>query len=194
MKKLISILTLLTLTLGMSISAQATQAITFDESGNGTVTNKTEEKKEETKEEKSDEGGINSIIDSIFGGSSDNKEESKTDKKGYLALGADLTAEQKTTVLASMGISEADLGSYSIVTTTNAEEHAALDKYIDPALIGTRSLSSVLVKPAEEGHGVVVTTNNINYCTTNTFVLAAISIGMIPLPVHRSRTFSDCFA
>ena len=26
------------------------------------------------------------------------------------------------------------------------------------------------------------------------FVLAAINIGMIPLPVHRSRTFSDCFA
>ena len=182
MKKLISILTLLMLTLGMSISAQATQAITFDESGNGTVTNKTEEKKEETKEEKkeekSDEGGINSIIDSIFGGSSDNKEESKTDKKGYLALGADLTAEQKTTVLASMGISEADLGSYSIVTTTNAEEHAALDKYIDPALIGTRSLSSVLVKPAEEGHGVVVTTNNINYCTTNMYRNALITAGV----------------
>lgn len=100
------------------------------------------------------------------------------EKKGYLSLGADLTADQKKTVLALLGVSEAELGDYDIVTVTNAEEHAALDKYIDSAVIGRRSLSSVFVKPAEKGHGVVVTTHNINYCTTNMYRNALITAGV----------------
>ncbi|MCR5672431.1 MAG: DUF1002 domain-containing protein [Lachnospiraceae bacterium] len=182
MKKTISLLMTLTLVFGMTVNAWATQTITFDDSGNGTVTNKdtqvtTTPTPTPTPTQAAEEGGISSIIDSIFGGSSD-KSENKSDKKGYIAFGADLTAEQKATILATMGISEADLGNYEIVTTTNAEEHQSLDKYIDPALIGTRSLSSVLVRPAESGHGVVVTTNNINYCTTNMYRNALITAGV----------------
>ena len=182
MKKTISLLLVLTLTLGMTVNAWATQTITFDDSGNGTVTTKDSDATPTptpTPEAKNDEGGISSIIDSIFGGSSDSDDNgNKGGKKGYLALGADLTGDQKSTVLASMGISEADLGDYDIITTTNSEEHQALDKYIDSSLIGTKSLSSVLVKPAESGHGVVVTTNNINYCTTNMYRNALITAGV----------------
>lgn len=141
MKKLTAIITVLALTIGMTVTAAASQSITFDESGNGTVTVTNE-------------------------------------KKGYLALGADLTADQKKTVLTLLGVSEAELGDYDIVTVTNTEEHAALDKYIDSAVIGKRSLSSVLVKPAEKGHGVVVTTHNINYCTTNMYRNALITAGV----------------
>ena len=141
MKKLTAIITVLALTIGMTVTAAASQSITFDESGNGTVTVTNE-------------------------------------KKGYLSLGADLTAAQKTTVLTLLGVSEAELGDYDIVTVTNAEEHVALDKYIDSAVIGRRSLSSVLVKPAEKGHGVVVTTHNINYCTTNMYRNALITAGV----------------
>ncbi len=181
------------MTVGMCVSAAgATQTITFDESGNGTVgtptptptatptPTTTPTPTEEKKDEKKDEGGFSSILDSIFGSSdSDKKDDSKkSDKKGFIALGADLSADQKATVLATMGISEADLGDYEIVTTTNKEEHDSLDKYIDPGLIGTKSLSSVLVKPAESGHGVVVTTNNINFCTTNMYRNALITAGV----------------
>ena len=50
MKRFIGILLVATLTLGMAVSAGATQTITFDDSGNGTVTDKAaEEKKEEKK-------------------------------------------------------------------------------------------------------------------------------------------------
>ncbi len=183
MKKIVSIITILTLSIGMCISAQATQTITFDDSGNGTVATPTATPTptaEPTKaEEKKDEGGFSSILDSIFGGSETKEDkEKKSDKKGFLALGADLSADQKATVLATMGISEADLGDYEIVITTNQEEHDALDKYISSSLIGTKSLSSVLVKPAESGHGVVVTTNNINYCTTNMYRNALITAGV----------------
>ena len=183
MKRIVSLLLVLTMTVGMCVSAAgATQTITFDESGNGTVgtPTPTPTATPTPTEEKKDEGGFSSVLDSIFGGSdSDKKDDSKkSDKKGFIALGADLTADQKATVLATMGISEADLGDYEIVTTTNKEEHDSLDKYIDPGLIGTKSLSSVLVKPAESGHGVVVTTNNINFCTTNMYRNALITAGV----------------
>lgn len=190
MKRLVSIIMAATLTIGMAVSVGATQqTITFDESGKGTVTDKSKEATTiitttptptpEPTKEASNGGGMSSILESVFGTSnSDIKEEDKSNKKGFLALGADLTADQKAVVLASMGISEAELGDYDVVTTTNKEEHDSLDKYISPALIGTKSLSSVLVKPASSGHGVVVTTNNINYCTTNMYRNALITAGV----------------
>lgn len=145
MKKTVGIILSLVLMLGMTVNAGASQTITFDDSGNGTVT--------------------------------DNKED-KAEKKGYIAFGADLTPDQKEKVMTLMGINGADLKDYDVVTVTNAEEHAALDKYIDSAVIGKRSLSSVLVVPAGSEHGVVVTTNNINYCTTNMYRNALITAGV----------------
>ena len=61
-----------------------------------------------------------------------------TSNKTYLALGADLSADQRSTVLALMGIAEADLPNYDVVYVTNQEEHQRLDTYIDPAVIGKR--------------------------------------------------------
>lgn len=101
-----------------------------------------------------------------------------TSNKTYLALGADLTAPQRSTVLALMGIAEADLPNYDVVYVTNAEEHQRLDTYIASSVIGTKSLSSVVVRPADKGHGVTVTTKNINYCTDNMYRNALITAGV----------------
>ena len=150
MKKVTGLILILTFILGMTVNAGAQQTITFDESGEGTVTYT-----DDTKEEKAVSG-----------------------KKGFRSRGADLSPEQKSIVLKLLGVSEAELGDYDIVYTTNKEEHDGLDQYIDPAVIGKRSLSSVLVKPAESGHGVVVTTNNINYCTINMYRNALITAGV----------------
>lgn len=95
-----------------------------------------------------------------------------------IALGADLTPEQKTTVLSLMGVSEEDLPNYRVITITNADEHQYLDAYLDSSVIGTRALSSVMVTPAEPGHGVVVTTQNINYCTTGMYRNALLTAGV----------------
>ena len=106
-------------------------------------------------------------------------EETSEDKsKPYLALGADLTEEQLTTVLSSMGLSGADLSGYNVVSVTNAEEHQYLDPYISPSVIGTRSLSSVLVKPAKSGHGITVDAYNITYCTTGMYKNALLTAGV----------------
>lgn len=95
-----------------------------------------------------------------------------------IALGADLSEEQKATVLSMMGVSGQDLSNYTVITITNADEHKYLDSYVDPAVIGTRALSSVMVTPAEKGHGVVVTTQNIDYCTTGMYRNALLTAGV----------------
>lgn len=98
--------------------------------------------------------------------------------KPFIALGADLTEEQKATVLELMGLSLSDLDNYNVVYVTNEEEHKYLDAYVNPSVIGTKSLSSVLVTPAEKGHGVVVSTKNIDYCTTGMYRNALLTAGV----------------
>ncbi len=95
-----------------------------------------------------------------------------------LALGADLSEEQKQTVLSLMNLTNDDLNNMKVITITNSMEHEYLDSYIDPAVIGTKSLSSVLVTPQEKGHGVLVTTQNISYCTTGMYRNALLTAGV----------------
>ena len=98
--------------------------------------------------------------------------------KPLVALGADLSQQQRATVLSLMGITEADLANYNLIYITNDLEHQYLDSYIDPSVIGTKSLSSVMITPKESGHGVLVTTQNINYCTTGMYRNALLTAGV----------------
>ncbi len=59
------------------------------------------------------------------------------DDRPYLSLGADLTEEQRATVLGLMGIDPAGLANYDVVYVTNQEEHQYLGAYIDASKIGT---------------------------------------------------------
>lgn len=95
-----------------------------------------------------------------------------------VALGADLSTEQRAVVLGLMGLTEEELTECTVITITNDMEHQYLDAYIDPAVIGTRSLSSVVLRKAEEGSGVLVTTQNINYCTTGMYRNALLTAGL----------------
>lgn len=102
----------------------------------------------------------------------------KTPENCYLALGADLTPDQLNTVLAAMNLTAADLNGINTVYVNNATEHQYLDAYVDPAVIGTKSLSSVLVRPREEGYGVKVKTININFCTEGMYRNALLTAGV----------------
>lgn len=95
-----------------------------------------------------------------------------------VALGADLTSEQRATVLNLMGLTEADLADCTVIYTTNAMEHEYLDSYLGQSVIGTKSLSSVKVTKAQPESGVIVTTQNINYCTTGMYRNALLTAGM----------------
>jgi len=194
MKKLICLFLATGMVFAMTFTAMASQVITFNEDGTGVVTtndsstnanSSTDNANATTNTTTTNNGSgsqgsaFDTIFSSVFGsGSGSTDTANSTEKKGYLALGQDLTSEQRAIVLSKLGISEAELSDYVVVYTTNAEEHQFLDKYISSSVIGTRSLSSVLVKPAQSGHGVVVTTDNINYCTTNMYRNALITAGV----------------
>ncbi len=113
-----------------------------------------------------------------FGADTTDTSTTKDRSKPYLALGSDLTQAQLVTVLNTMGLTNTDLSAYNVVYVTNAEEHQYLDSYIDPAVIGTKSLSSVLVKPVASGHGITVNAYNINYCTTGMYKNALLTAGV----------------
>ncbi len=104
-------------------------------------------------------------------------------KDTVVALGADLSTEQRAVVLELMGLTEEDLAGCRVVTITNDMEHQYLDAYLDPSVIGTKSLSSVKIVKAPAGSGVLVTTKNINYCTTGMYRNALMTAGMVDTEV-----------
>ena len=55
--------------------------------------------------------------------------------KPYLALGANLTAEQQAAVLGLLGINPAELGDYDVIYITNEEEHQYLGNYVSASVI-----------------------------------------------------------
>lgn len=98
--------------------------------------------------------------------------------KPYLALGADLSEEQKSTVLSIMGISPEQLENYDVVYVTNAEEHQYLDAYISSTQIGSKAWSSIVIVEREEGSGLNISTTNINYCTVGMYKNALTTAGV----------------
>lgn len=95
-----------------------------------------------------------------------------------VALGADLTQEQRAAVLELMGLTEEALADCTVITITNEMEHRYLDAYLDASVIGSKALSSVKITRSEPGSGVLVTTQNINYCTTGMYRNALLTAGM----------------
>ena len=81
---------------------------------------------------------------------------------GYLALGEDLSESERNTVMDLLGVD--DPANYNVIYVTNAEEHKYLDSYVDTDQIGSRALSSVLIKE-QGGDDIDVEIHNIGYCT-----------------------------
>ncbi len=96
----------------------------------------------------------------------------------YLALGADLSDEQRATVLGLMGIDPAGLADYDVVYVSNQEEHQYLGSYIDASKIGSKSWSSVVIVEREAGSGLNISTSNITYCTVGMYKNALTTAGI----------------
>ena len=106
------------------------------------------------------------------------------DDKPILALGANLSEEQKATVLNLLDVNPAELENYTVIYVTNEQEHQYLDQYLSASVIGTKALSSVLIRPREEGAGLNVTTYNISYCTIDMYRNALITAGLKDADVY----------
>ena len=110
--------------------------------------------------------------------------------KPYVALGADLKESERAKVLELLGVTEAELKDYDVVTITNEDEHKYLDSYLDAGVIGTRALSSVMVVGKEAGNGINVNTNNISYCTSGMYRNALITAGVEDADITVAVPFS----
>ena len=96
------------------------------------------------------------------------------DASKVVTLGADLTDEQKNTM---MKYFKADANQVQIITVNNQDERNYLGKYISSEQIGTRTLSCAYVKPTQSG-GIKVRTANLNYVTCNMLANALSTAGI----------------
>ena len=94
---------------------------------------------------------------------------------GYLALGSDLSESERNTVMDLLGVDDPD--NYNVIYVTNAEEHKYLDSYVDTNQIGSRALSSVLIKE-KSGDDIDVEIHNIGYCTEGMYENALQTAGV----------------
>ena len=80
-----------------------------------------------------------------------------------VTLGADLTEDQKNTM---MRYFQVDSNQVQILTITNQDERDHLSAYVPLEQIGTRTVSCAYVKPTDSG-GIKVRTANLNWVTCN---------------------------
>jgi len=90
-------------------------------------------------------------------------------------IGADLTNDQVLLVYQAFGVQQ---GSVIQLTLTNAEERQYLAGYVDPSVIGTRSISCVYVELLPQSTGMNVTTSNITWCTGEMYISALATAGI----------------
>ena len=101
-------------------------------------------------------------------------------------IGADLNDEQTAAVYQAFGVSR---GSVIELKVTNQEERQYLEGYVDSAIIGTRSISSVYVELLPEGSGMDVTTSNITWCTPEMYISALATAGVTDAKVVVAAPF-----
>ena len=90
-------------------------------------------------------------------------------------IGSDLSEDQVEGIYGVFGVRRGDVTELRL---TNAEERTALEGYVDPAVIGTRSLSSVYLELLPAGSGMNVTTENISWCTPEMYISALATAGI----------------
>ena len=83
-----------------------------------------------------------------------------------VTLGADLTDEQRETVLEFFGLTEEDLDSMEVIEVTNTDEREYLEGTLDDSIIGYKTLSCSYVQITNSG-GINVQTANLTYVTSD---------------------------
>ncbi|MBR3225286.1 MAG: DUF1002 domain-containing protein [Atopobiaceae bacterium] len=86
------------------------------------------------------------------------------DSSRVVTMGADLSAEQRATVLKFFGLTENDLKNLTVVNVTNQDERSHLSDSIDLGIIGNKTYSCSYIQPTNSG-GIYVQTANLNYVT-----------------------------
>lgn len=104
-----------------------------------------------------------------------------------VTLGEDLNVSQKNALLSEMNTSEKDATIYYV---SNQEEHQYLGKYMSPAKIGTKALSSSKITIGEDGSGLKVETKNINWVSEDMYKNALMTAGVKDADIYVTAPFS----
>lgn len=99
------------------------------------------------------------------------------DSTQIVTLGADLTDDQKATVLEFFGLDESNMDGVETITVTNADEHKYCDSSIPTSVTGTRTLSCSYIQPTTSG-GINVKTANLTYVTSSALYNALQTAGV----------------
>ena len=86
------------------------------------------------------------------------------DGANVVTLGANLSAEQKQTVLDYFGVKENEV---VILEVNNQEERKYLEGVATEAQLGTRTYSCAYVQPTSKGNGLNIKTVNLTYVTSS---------------------------
>ncbi|MDD6045676.1 MAG: DUF1002 domain-containing protein [Clostridia bacterium] len=102
-------------------------------------------------------------------------------------IGANLDQAQVAGVYADFGI---ERGSVKEIIVTNADEREYLEGLVDEKKIGSVALSCVYIKLLEEGSGLSIEANNINWCTEQMYINALTTAGITDAKVIVSAPFA----
>lgn len=103
-----------------------------------------------------------------------------------VTMGADLTDKQRAAVYQTFGITE---GSVIELKVTNAEERKYLEGLVPDGKIGSVALSCLYIRTMDEGYGLTIELNNINYCTVEMYKSALTTAGITDASVIVSAPF-----
>lgn len=102
-------------------------------------------------------------------------------------IGADLTDDQIALVYQTFGFPR---GAVSELTMTNELEKKYLEGFVDPSVIGTRSVSCVYLEMLPAGSGIrVTTTPNISYFTPEMYISALSTAGITDVSITVDAPF-----
>lgn len=102
-------------------------------------------------------------------------------------IGANLDDAQRAQIYKDFDLSEGDVTELKV---TNDEERTYLEGLVSESKIGNVALSCVYIKTLEEGKGLHITTNNINWCSEDMYINALTTAGITDAQVKISAPFA----
>ena len=103
-----------------------------------------------------------------------------------VTIGADLDDTQRAQIYKDFGL---ERGTVTELTVTNKNERAYLEGLVPDGKIGSVALSCVYITTLEEGSGLDISTNNINWCTSDMYKNALTTAGITDAKVMISAPF-----
>lgn len=104
-----------------------------------------------------------------------------------VTIGANLDEAQRAQIYKDFGLEEGDVTELKV---TNDEERAYLEGLVSENKIGNVALSCVYIKTLDEGDGLHITTNNINWCSKEMYINALTTAGISDAEVKISAPFA----